>query len=100
MAVAMHLYSHEFFNHTSTTRYETILNYLLNSNIVSTQKVINMVVIVTQKLAVYLQITSIFGLCFMVFDIFNNISVISWWSVLLEETGENHQPASLTNIIT
>lgn len=45
-----------FFNHTST-RYETNLNYLLNSNIVSTQKVINMVVIVTQKLAVYLQIT-------------------------------------------
>jgi len=26
---------------------------------------------------------------------FNNISVISWWSVLLvEETGENHQPAT------
>jgi len=25
---------------------------------------------------------------------FNNISVISWWSVLLvEETEENHQPA-------
>lgn len=44
------------FNHTNT-RYETNLNYLLNSNIVSTQKVINMVVIVTQKLAVYLQIT-------------------------------------------
>ena len=34
----------------------------------------------------------------MVFDAtFNNISVISWWSVLLVEetavTGENHQPA-------
>jgi len=26
---------------------------------------------------------------------FNNISVISWWSVLLvEETGVNHQPAA------
>jgi len=25
---------------------------------------------------------------------FNNISVISWWSVLMvEETGKNHQPA-------
>ena len=40
-----------------------------------------------------------FGLVgFMVFNVtFNNISVISWWSVLLvEETGrpgENHQPA-------
>ena len=33
---------------------------------------------------------------FMVFNTtFNNISVISWWSVLLmEETGENHQPAA------
>jgi hypothetical protein len=36
---------------------------------------------------------------FMVFNAtFNNISVISWWSVLLvEETGipgENHQPAA------
>ena len=31
----------------------------------------------------------------MVFNAtFNNISVISWWSVLLvEDTGENHQPA-------
>ena len=44
---------------------------------------------------------------FMVFEVtFNNISVISWWSVLLvEETrvpGENHRPAakSLTNFIT
>jgi hypothetical protein len=27
--------------------------------------------------------------------IFNNISVISWWSVLLvEETGENHPPVT------
>jgi hypothetical protein len=26
---------------------------------------------------------------------FNNISAISWWSVLLvEETGENHQPVA------
>ena len=35
----------------------------------------------------------------MIFNtIFNNISFISWWSVLLMEetgaTGENHQPAS------
>ena len=32
----------------------------------------------------------------MVFNAtFNNISVISWWSVLLvEETGENHQPVA------
>jgi hypothetical protein len=32
----------------------------------------------------------------MVFnDTFNNISVISWWSVLLmEETGENHRPVA------
>ena len=32
----------------------------------------------------------------MVFNAtFNNISVISWWSVLLlEETGENHRPAT------
>jgi hypothetical protein len=32
----------------------------------------------------------------MVFNAsFNNISVISWWSVLLvEETGENHQLAA------
>ena len=32
----------------------------------------------------------------MVFNTtFNNVSVISWWSVLLmEETGENHQPAA------
>jgi len=32
----------------------------------------------------------------MVFNAtFNNISVISWWSVLLvEETGENHQPVT------
>ena len=43
----------------------------------------------------------------MVFNAtFNNISVISWWSVLLvEETGvprENHRPVSksLTNFIT
>jgi hypothetical protein len=36
------------------------------------------------------------GLWFMVFiATFNNISVILWWSVLLvEETGENHQPAA------
>jgi hypothetical protein len=35
----------------------------------------------------------------MVFnDAFNNISVISWQSVLLvEETGENHQPAQVTD---
>jgi hypothetical protein len=33
---------------------------------------------------------------FMMFDAtFNNISVISWWSVLLvEETGENHRPVT------
>jgi len=32
----------------------------------------------------------------MVFNAtFNNISVISWWSVLLvEETGENHRPVT------
>jgi hypothetical protein len=48
-------------------------------------------------------ITSVVG-GFMVFNTtFNNISVISWWSVLLvEETGvpgENHRPdKSLTNI--
>jgi len=32
----------------------------------------------------------------MVFNItFNNISVISWWSILLvEETGENYWPAA------
>jgi len=32
----------------------------------------------------------------MVFNTtFNNISVISWWSVLLvEETGENHRPTA------
>jgi hypothetical protein len=39
---------------------------------------------------------------FMVFNVtFNNISAISWWSVLLvEETGvprENHQPALVTD---
>jgi hypothetical protein len=29
---------------------------------------------------------------------FNNISVISWWSVLLmEETGENHRPVQITD---
>ena len=38
----------------------------------------------------------------MVFNVtFNNISAISWWSVLLvEETGvprENHQPALVTD---
>jgi hypothetical protein len=37
--------------------------------------------------------------CLMVFNVtFNNISVISWWSVLLvEETegpGENHRPVA------
>ena len=43
--------------------------------------------------------------CLMVFNTtFNNISVISWWSVLLvEETGghrKNHRPvASQTNLI-
>ena len=42
---------------------------------------------------------------FMVFNAtFNNISVISWWSVLLvEETvvpGENHRPFALTKLIT
>ena len=43
----------------------------------------------------------------MVFDTtFNNISVISWWSILLVEKarvpGENHRPAekSLTNSVT
>jgi len=37
-----------------------------------------------------------FGLWFMVFNAtFNNISVISWWSVLLvEETGENQRPVA------
>ena len=36
------------------------------------------------------------GFRFMVFNAtFNNISVISWWSVLLvEETGENHRPVA------
>ena len=36
------------------------------------------------------------GLGFMVFNAtFNNISVISWLSVLLvEETGDNHRPAA------
>ena len=35
----------------------------------------------------------------MVFNaIFNNISVITWWSVLLvEETGENHRPVQVTD---
>jgi hypothetical protein len=41
---------------------------------------------------------------FMVFNAtFNNISVKSWWSILLvEETGENDRPyrKSLTNFIT
>jgi hypothetical protein len=41
---------------------------------------------------------SLFGLLFMVLNAtFNNISVISWLSVLLEETGgpeENHQPVA------
>jgi hypothetical protein len=41
---------------------------------------------------------SLFGLVFMVLNAtFNNISVISWLSVLLEETGvpeENHQPVA------
>jgi hypothetical protein len=37
--------------------------------------------------------------CVMVFNVtFNNISVISWWSVLLVEeiggTGENHRPVA------
>ena len=46
-----------------------------------------------------------FGLVYRVNAIFNNISVISWWSVLfVEETGvpsENYRPvASLTNLIT
>jgi len=38
----------------------------------------------------------VFGWFVMVFNAtFNNISVISWRSVLLvEETGENHQPAA------
>jgi hypothetical protein len=38
----------------------------------------------------------IFVVCLMVFNAtFNNISVISWRSVLLvEETGENHQPVA------
>jgi hypothetical protein len=43
--------------------------------------------------------------CLMVFNAtFNNISAISWRSVLLvEETrghGENHRPVALTNFIT
>ena len=39
---------------------------------------------------------SLKGFGVMVFNAtFNNISVISWWSVLLvEETGENHRPAA------
>jgi hypothetical protein len=40
---------------------------------------------------------------FMVFNAtFNNISVISWWSVLLEETGvpgENHLLSITTNVV-
>jgi hypothetical protein len=42
-----------------------------------------------------------FGLAwFMVFNAtFNNISVISWWSVLLvEETGENHRSVARIDI--
>jgi len=37
-----------------------------------------------------------FGFRFTVFNAtFNNISVISWWSVsLVEETGENHRPVA------
>jgi hypothetical protein len=33
---------------------------------------------------------------FMLFNVtFDNILVISWWSILLvEETGENHRPAA------
>ena len=39
---------------------------------------------------------SVLCVCLMVFNtIFNNISVISWWSVLLvEEIGENQRPAT------
>jgi hypothetical protein len=37
----------------------------------------------------------IWGMVMVFKDTFNNISVISWWSVLLvEETGENHWPAA------
>jgi len=41
----------------------------------------------------------VYGLWFMVFNgNFNNISIISWWSVVLvEETGvpgENHRPVA------
>ena len=35
------------------------------------------------------------GLIMVLNATFNNISVISWWSVLLvEETGENHRPVT------
>ena len=48
---------------------------------------------------VWINIAVCLFVCFMVFNItFNNISVISWWSVLLVEvTGvpeENHQPVT------
>ena len=41
-------------------------------------------------------ILSVYYLGFMVFNVtFNNISVISWWSVLLvQETGGNHRPVA------
>jgi hypothetical protein len=50
----------------------------------------------SQELSVVLQLPLLswwFGICFMVFNAtFNNISVISWWSVLLVE--ETHRPAA------
>jgi hypothetical protein len=53
-------------------------------------------VTVLADLTIYLCLTKIVGLWFMVFNItFNNISAISWRSVLLVEetgvTGENHK---------
>jgi hypothetical protein len=43
-----------------------------------------------------LEISNVLKFRVMVFNAaFNNISVISWWSILMvEETGENHEPTA------
>jgi hypothetical protein len=53
-------------------------------------------IIIQMMIFVYILINHWVGRGVMVFNAtFNNISVISWRSVLLmEETGENHQPVA------
>ena len=97
----MHLVSHDFFG---ASQYKTALNHnmkMLQKQTISCEsfKNVKYMMVSNYKLYLYFEVDYLQFLClvwFMVFNsTFNNISVILWWSVLLEaEIGlprENHQ---------